>query len=493
MERRQRKRLMDHREAPLLEALRRHVEGRALPFHVPGHRMGRYLNEVCQSGQSLKPLLAYDLTELDGLDNLHYPDPGGPIGMAQQLAADAYGVQETLFLVNGSTVGNLAMILSLCRPGDTVLMQRNVHQSLIHAAIMGNLRVEWIFPTWNGDWQVPGPVTVDAVKAAIERVPDAKAVVLTHPSYYGQAHPIGRCVNLAHQYDIPVLVDEAHGAHFAFSDLCPLSAVEAGADMVVQSAHKTLPALTMGAWLHLQGGRVNSEDVRSWLRMLQTSSPSYLVMASLDFARREMALHGAGKIRQTAEQVSLLARQLEAYGFIYTVGGPGEWDPLRIMIGWPGLDGEALKHELQSEGVFVELSHNRGVLFMFGAGWREDERSALERRLGKLVERLRNRQETNRLNENKSIYQLCDIYSKACVPACLMAEAARLPKQKLPLHLAGGRIAAALLVPYPPGVPLVMPGEVIDQGLIELMREQLTAGADIHGVDKRGCIEVLTE
>src|SRR5690606_155051 len=228
--------------------------------------------------------LQYDQTELSGLDDLHYPE--GAIREAQELLADAYGAERSFFLVNGSTTGNLAMIHAVCKEGDRVLVQRNSHKSIFHAMELAKLRPVYLTPEWGEASQSAEGISLATVKEAIRQYPESTALILTYPNYYGMAGTeIKEIINYSHQFNIPVLVDEAHGAHLLAGGLFPQSALTYGADAVVQSAHKTLPAMTMGSFLHIRGERISINRISKYLRIFQSSSPSYLIMASLDDAR----------------------------------------------------------------------------------------------------------------------------------------------------------------------------------------------------------------
>ncbi|WP_332603930.1 aminotransferase class I/II-fold pyridoxal phosphate-dependent enzyme, partial [Bacillus sp. S1(2024)] len=308
---------------PLYKALIQHARRNSHSFHVPGHHNGDVFFDDAKS--IFDPLLTIDVTELAGLDDLHHPS--GVIKEAQELASQLYGSVESFFLVNGTTVGNLAMILSVCEPGDTILVQRNCHKSVFHAVDLSGAEPVYLAPDVDSAMHVPTHVPLGTIKEALEAYPGAKGLVLTNPTYYGhsadlteiitEAHHYGIPVLVdeahgahfilgepfpvsalkmgadivviiteAHHYGIPVLVDEAHGAHFILGEPFPVSALKMGADIVVQSAHKTLPAMTMGSYLHLNSScRINRDRVAEYLNRLQSSSPSYPIMASLDIAR----------------------------------------------------------------------------------------------------------------------------------------------------------------------------------------------------------------
>ncbi len=270
---------------PLFDALCKHSNPNPISFHVPGHKSGTIFNQ--QQNNYYQEILRIDATELSGLDDLHSPE--GVIKEAEELLADLYQVKKSFFLVNGSTVGNLAMILSVCEKDDVILVQRNCHKSVLNALKLAKAHPVFIDPDYNQDWKTATGVSKEIVERAISLYPQAKALCLTYPNYYGMVYDLKSIIELAHVHHIPVLVDEAHGPHFILGDPFPETAIQLGADMVVHSAHKTLPAMTMGSYLHINSNRINSDKVRDYLQMLQSSSPSYVIMASLDLARNYLA------------------------------------------------------------------------------------------------------------------------------------------------------------------------------------------------------------
>jgi arginine/lysine/ornithine decarboxylase len=224
---------MNQTQYPLYEALLQHTQKKPISFHVPGHKSGQVFQT--EAASIFQPLLSIDLTELTGMDDLHSPD--GPILEAEKLLADLYQVKESFFLVNGSTAGNLAMIMAACEEDQIVLVQRNCHKSVLHAIQLSKAKPIFLEPEYETDWRIAASVHYDTVKEALQLYPEAKALILTYPNYYGIAYDIKPMIELAHRQDIPVLVDEAHGAHFIIGEPFPPSSAAFGADIIVQSAH----------------------------------------------------------------------------------------------------------------------------------------------------------------------------------------------------------------------------------------------------------------
>ncbi len=291
---------LDPHRAPLYEAVIAHASKGAVSFHVPGHKSAK--GAAGAGSDTLSGVMSIDFTEIAGLDDLHHPQ--GAIMEAQQLAAQCFGADATFFLVGGSTVGNMAMILSVCEPGELLLVQRNVHKSVIHGLMLAGARAVFLPPRRDTQTVQLVGVEPEAVSKALDLYPEAKGILVSNPNYYGLGMELKQLAELAHRHDKPLLVDEAHGAHYGFHPLLPASAISCGADVVVQSTHKMLSAMTMGAMLHVKGNRVEQGLLRQRLVMLQSSSPSYPIMASLDLSRMQMHTAGRESIQRGLEAVN---------------------------------------------------------------------------------------------------------------------------------------------------------------------------------------------
>ncbi|HEY8341610.1 MAG TPA: aminotransferase class I/II-fold pyridoxal phosphate-dependent enzyme [Calditerricola sp.] len=452
-----------HARAPLFEALVRHARRARGWFHVPGHRGGPGFDP--RARHWFAPLLRLDVTELPGLDDLHQPE--GVIAEAQALAAEAFGAEETFFLVGGSTVGNLAMVWATCRPGDKILVARNSHKSVFHAVRLAGAVPVVLAPRYAARWDVPVGVDADLLDRALHAHPDAKAVLVTNPTYYGMAVDVAALTEVAHARGVPLLVDEAHGAHFAFTPGAPPTALASGADAVVQSAHKTLGAMTMGAYLHVQGNRIDRHRLREALRMLQTSSPSYPVLASLDLARRHAVLHGRAAFAHAAEQARCLRARIHRFEGL-AAPDPAhpepDWaafDPLKVLVHLEpklrraGGTGYALADHLARAGVYVELADPVNVLLLLTAGTEKAEVERVEEVLAAWVQELLSRAPAEGLS---------DVSDRLPPPVYPPVSVVSVPPEgaqvtAVPLEAAVGLVSAEMIVPYPPGVPAVLPGE----------------------------------
>lgn len=460
---------MKQTRTPLFDQLIKHNQKSPISFHVPGHKFGEVF---LGKGQSFfSDILKLDATEITGLDDLHSPE--GVILEAEELLADLYRTQKSFFLINGSTVGNLSMILSAINENDLVLVQRNSHKSIMNGIKLAKAIPVFISPDFNEEYKVAGGLNIDDIKSAINQYPDAKALILTYPNYYGLTYDLKSIIDLAHTHDIPVLVDEAHGVHFIAGDSFPQSAVELGADIVVQSAHKTLPAMTMGAFLHFQSSLVSRDKLQFYLQALQSSSPSYPLMASLDLARSYLGTY-------SREDLTYLSGEIESFrstvNNIETIRLLNQGDPLKITIQATGtLSGFELQRILESQGVFTELADPYNVLCVLPLLKRGMKHRWLEAADSLAVAALSIPKERS-ISENHFIKN----YAISTL-AVGYKEMERQETEVIPLDASAGRICAESIIPYPPGIPLCLPGEVVKEEDLQTISYLRNKGAKIQG------------
>ncbi|MGA5692539.1 aminotransferase class I/II-fold pyridoxal phosphate-dependent enzyme [Cytobacillus pseudoceanisediminis] len=477
---------MNHEQTPLWDQLKKHASHQPVSFHVPGHKNGQLA--VVEGADYFKEILKLDATELSGLDDLHSPE--GVILEAQKLLADLYGVPKSFFLINGSTSGNLAMVMSAAKENETVLVQRNCHKSILNGITLAKAKPVFLAPEFNEEWGVAGGVALETVKEAIRQYPEAKALILTYPNYYGMVFNLESIIMYAHDHGVPVLVDEAHGAHLIGGDSFPASAVQLQADLVVQSAHKTLPAMTMGAYLHFNSRFIKEERVSKYLGILQSSSPSYPIMASLDLARAYLAsfsgkdeealLEKAGRFRKNLSKI----KGIKVLNFEHKNG-----DPLKVTIqSAAALSGFELQTLLEKHGVFTEMADPYNVLFVLPL-LKNDMDYPFERVIQCLEEELRSFGPAGRHEKIP--------FSKRPV-SCLSLEQKeqdRCTIKTVALEEAVGKICAQQVTPYPPGIPLLFPGEVIEGEDIASIRFQIRAGARFQNGENinKGSINVYQD
>ncbi|HZG60897.1 MAG TPA: aminotransferase class I/II-fold pyridoxal phosphate-dependent enzyme [Anoxybacillus sp.] len=459
-------------QTPLYTALKHHSLSNPVSFHVPGHKYGTVFTDMGK--EDYKYLLHIDVTELSGLDDLHQPE--SVIAEAQMLAAEFFGVQKTFFLVNGSTSGNLTMIFAACEENKKVIVQRNCHKSIINGLQLVGAEPIFISPEFDRDVCVASYVSYNTVKETIERHPDAVALILTNPNYYGMAIDLTEIVKLAHSYRIPVLVDEAHGAHFALGTPFPKTAVACGADLVVQSAHKTLPAMTMGSYLHFNSQLVDEEKVKYFLQVFQSSSPSYPIMASLDLARNYLANLSQEDINQISEQIQHfkgLLKEIDCITVVESTDPVITTDLLKITVQTrSALSGYQLQSLLEKEGIFTELADPFNVLFVYPLALLKNFKEISK----KIKHALRG------IQYDPSYINLLLPYTLPLVSQSYSYKKLKnLPKKVVSLENAEGLIAAEMLIPYPPGIPILFIGEMITKEHIELINYLKHSGSRFQG------------
>ncbi|MBC5826034.1 MAG: aminotransferase class I/II-fold pyridoxal phosphate-dependent enzyme [Candidatus Eremiobacteraeota bacterium] len=494
---------LKQKNTPYFDALLDYVEAGTVSFHTPGHKQGTGMHPRMRDviGRSV---LGIDLTQVRGLDDLNQPD--GPIREAELLAAQAYGSDHSYFLINGSTAGNQAMLMTALRPGDTVLLPRNSHKSALSALIMSAARPVYMKPEVDADLHVDHCVTLATVSASLDANPQAKAVFITSPTYYGATADISGIRQAVHARGKLLLVDEAWGPHLHFHPELPPSATSVKADACVNSTHKLLAAMSQSSLLHTCGSGLDHGRLRSTLRIFQSTSPSLVLLASLDVARMQMATQGKELLGRTLALARHARRRLNQIAGLFCmgveqVGRPGiaGYDETRIVItvkglGYTGYEAEQILR--MRYNVQVELADLFNVVALITIGDTEES-----------VERLINAvKELGREDRAIDIYSPTGIlerrrkkqsFGMPPIPeVCVTPREAFLSDHvEVPLRTSAGRICAEVVTPYPPGIPILCPGERITRESIEYLRLELKAGAHIQGpVDtKLRSIRVLPE
>jgi len=465
--------------APIFEALQNYINEGTIPFHVPGHKQGRGLPEFVDFvGENV---LKIDLTCLPDTDNIC--NAFGPIKEAEELAAEIYGADKAFFLVNGTTSGIQAMIMSVCKQGEKIIIPRNAHKSAIGGLILSGATPIYIEPELHQEFGIAMCITPESVERALTRHPDAKAVFVVYPIYYGATADLQEIVKIAHSYGIPVIVDEAHGGHLRFHPSLPMSAIEAGADLVASSTHKLAGSMTQSSMLLLQGSLINPAAVKAVMNLTQTTSPSYVLLSSLDLARKQLALRGrelmdtvlslAQKVR---DEVSLIrGYRLMGENIIGQFGCIGV-DPTKITINVTelGMSGYQMEKLLRSRyKIQAELSDLYNVVFIVTIGDTEETIMTL-------------------INALKEIAGGCapDKVVRFCPPLPAIPEVAVTPREafynetrSVPLREAVGEISAESIMAYPPGIPLICPGERITQEIIDYVQILKHENADLQGTE----------
>ena len=466
------------------EQIRKLTENK-IPMHMPGHK--RNLRPV--------PGLPYgiDITEIDGADDLHAAE--GILCEAMKRTAGLYGSRRTWYLVGGSTAGILAGIRAAIPWGSEIIAARGCHRSVCHAIELSGFKVNWIYPQQDPVYGFPLSISPEEIRQCLRRHPNTAGVVITSPTYEGILSDVRRIAAICHRAEIPLIVDEAHGAHLGLFEEGGFArgAVLQGADLVVQSAHKTLPALTQTGFLHLSGNCIDEREVERQLGIFETSSPSYPLMASLDGCTELLLKEGRGLFADWGARLDRFAQATEGLRcieiFDRSLRGRRdvfELDRSKIVIGFggSGLNGaEAAKILRTAYGIETEMSGPEYVLAMTGCG---DSDENLEKLAGALRELDRKLWEKQSTEEGSSA---ADAPSWKPVPASGAAltafEASLQPWSEVPLEESADRISAEYLYAYPPGIPFLVPGEYITQEHIDYLTELERCGVRVH--HSRGC------
>lgn len=436
-------------------------------WHTPGHKDGAYTWPEWR--EFLGPALPLDQTEVPGLDNLARPT--GAIAAAQERAARFYGAARTFFLVNGASVGLIAVILATCRPGDEVLLPRYAHRAVFNALILSGARPVYLETPWLEAPSLPLGVPPANLAVALQEHPGARLLLLVHPTYEGIVPRTGELVNLAHDRGLPVLVDAAHGAHFGLDPALPPSPLDLGADYVVQSTHKTMGALTQAAMLHLRE-EAPAAGVAAALNLLQTTSPSYILMASLDLARLLAEEQGRRDWGRAVARAMMARERLAQAGLPplapAAVTGPAAsgLDVTRLVLPTAALgsNGQAVAAALRRAGQEVELAGGDYILFIITPGDGEEKIEALLAALLSLPRPAG--PPAGVVVSGKKLAPPAGIPEVALTPR----EAWLAPHRELPLKEAAGKIAAELIAPCPPGIALAVPGEVLTPAILDRLQ-----------------------
>ncbi|SFE56282.1 aminotransferase class I/II-fold pyridoxal phosphate-dependent enzyme [Alteribacillus iranensis] len=463
------------KQAPLYDALRSYEQSNRTSLHVPGHKDGRVFDPIGTAHFS--EVMKIDTTHSKGIDDLHHPQDF--IAEAQRLAAETFRADHTYFLVGGSTVGNMSTALTLCRPGDKILVQRNMHKSVFHGLMIAGARPIFIAPSMEATTKVAKMSDISFIKQALEDHPDAKGVWITNPNYYGMHQDMTSLARFCHEREIPLIVDEAHGAHFGLIDEVPPSALSQGADLVVQSTHKMLPAMTMASMLHVQSTFIDRERLSQVLGMVQSTSPSYPLLASLDLARRYIATQGAVQLKDTVKRLEkerrVLSCQLQKLSIWSGSEGVDHMDPLKWIISCEGVTGYQLLDMFYEEGCTAEISDPRNICFLFSLSESEEDIKKVVTAINTIDKKLQNMSQWAEVSsldmelfaEEGTIHQ----------PEMPMSEAFHSKRKQVPLKHAVGEICAETVLPYPPGIPLLTPGEKIITKHVKAINKLKETGA----------------
>ncbi|MEA2359332.1 MAG: arginine decarboxylase [Solirubrobacteraceae bacterium] len=473
--------MIEQPAAPYLDAVIGYGARGPGRFHVPGHKGGPGADPGLRFGVGERALWLDIPQDIWGVDLGPSPTP---YEEAERLAAEAHGAARTWFLTNGATQGNHALALALAPLGARVVAQRNSHASLVDGLVLSGGVPAFVPPAYDAELGMAHGVEPAALERALAAAPDARAAFIVSPTYYGMAADVAGCVEVAHAAGVPLVADQSWGPHFGFHDALPPSALAQGADAVLTSTHKIAGALTQAAMLHVgRGGRVDAGAVARAIRLVRSTSPSSLLLASLDGARRQLALHGEQLLHETLQAIDAARTKLAGIPSIALVdsafvGRPGVagYDPLRIVLdvretGRTGYEvADALR---RSYDVNAELATQATVVFVVGIAERAETLLRLAGDVEEVVKRIAREGSTAAI-----VQPPASLHNEMAVPP---RDAFLGPAEEVAVDAAVGRVSCESIAGYPPGIPALLPGERITAETVSYLRELVASGARLHG------------
>jgi arginine/lysine/ornithine decarboxylase len=469
---------------PLVEGVLKYIKEKNVPFCMPGHKSGIGFLETQQGKELYKNLIKTDITEVDGLDNLHHAE--GIIKESQQLLSEYYGSEKSYFLVNGSTSGNLVMIFSAFDEGDKIIVERNCHRSIFNAIIMRKLKPVYIKNKIHSEYDAPFPLDKERLLYTMTKNKDAKGIIVTYPNYYGICIDLPYVIKIAKEFGMKVLVDAAHGAHFGACKLLPENPLRLGANMAVMSAHKTLPSLTQTAFLHV-GRDIDISKVDFYVSAFLSTSPSYMLLCSMDYARFYIKEYGERKYEELIKLCMYNRKKINNLGKFYILGQDDlrdisvnqgvdtnnyNIDLTRYILNVPkGYCGHKLLKYLRSNKIQAEMSDSRNVVLIFSLFNNQND-------FQKLYIALKNCD----MDDLKVEYIHLIDYD---MPIAIMYPYEIMDRKRtiIDLRESEGKVSAVAIVPYPPGIPIIMPGEEIGLNTISVIEYYLQADVTVLGIN----------
>ncbi|MBN2876219.1 MAG: aminotransferase class I/II-fold pyridoxal phosphate-dependent enzyme, partial [Bacilli bacterium] len=465
------------KKTPFFTKLKQYGQKNVAPFDVPGHKLGKIPNDLLRyTGPKIFEL---DSNSPIGLDHLNKPT--GVIKDSEALMAEACGAERAYFITNGTTIGILAMIMTVCKAKDKIILPRNVHKSVINGLILSGAIPVFIKPNIDTNLGIANDISLNTVQEAIQENPDAKAIFVINPTYFGVVSDLKGIVQLAHDNDMSVVVDEAHGAQFYFSKSLPQAAMDSGADISALSMHKTAGSFTQSSVILCQGTRIDHHRLRASLNMLQSTSPSSLLMASLDVARKTMYFQGEKRI----EKVLMLAKEtrnklnqvpgiqvMDKDYFLSNHSFGFDETKLIIKVSDLGLSGFEVYQMMRKLGnVQLELAESHIVLAVLTIGTTRQHLEKLVQGFKKLSEKYYKQRDI--LEKIEFEYQFPEPYTRP-------RDAYHAPNKVITLDEAVGEIAAEQVMIYPPGIPILIPGEIISESVINEIKFYMRKGSALQ-------------
>ena len=481
--------MSNQEKMPFVEALESYKEQHFVPFHTPGHKIGVEAPQLLKNWMG--PALPYDLGVMYALDDLHEPER--ELKEAQDLTAELYGADCCWFSINGTTALIEAMIMGTVGPDEIIIIPREAHRSVISGLVLSGAKPVYMGCDFDERWGIPLGVSLENAIKSMDTYPEAKAILLVYPNYYGVGIDIVNIIQEAHKRGLIVLVDEAHGPHLPFSESLPIEAIEAGADLVAQSTHKSVGSLTQTSWLLGQGKKFDKRRITQMHQMLQSTSPNYIFLASLDMARHQLATAGNDLVSRAVELSVYLREELNKISGIATMEYTDiqerviNYDCTKVLIDAKelGLTGVAFERMLREHHIEVELVQAHHVLVLITIGDTKESVTALIKAVQAVSEKvLRTFKEFNNTEEE----QLQDISKdSALLPAPIVRITPRnamyANREQVPLKEALHRIAGETIAYYPPGIPCVAVGEEISASVLQYIENRKALGFVPNGAD----------
>ena len=453
----------------IIDELKKVVDDDLISFHVPGHKLGKLYDKLNYT-HILEKIYKMDTTEIPGTDNLHSPED--IIKRSQERASQAFKSDKTYFLINGSTCGIQAAIMALCPPKSKIIVNRDCHQSVINSCILGDINPVYIKSSIDKDTNILKGIDINDAIDVIDNNKDAKALILTYPTYYGMTYDLKTICDYAHSHNIAVIIDEAHGAHLGLSDKLPKTALEQGADIVIQSTHKTLPAFTQSSMIHTRGKMIDENKLMSILKIIESSSPSYLLMSSLELAVDIYDKHGKDLMSNLIDNINKFKNSFKDNKDI-EIYNTSDATKIFISATGMGLIGYELETILREEyNIQVELSNYYGSLLICTIGNEDKDFKCLETALNEII------------NKHKSDKQIDGINYPNNIPVQKLTprEAFYKDKKSVKIYESIDKICGEYIIPYPPGISLTSPGEVITKEIIDYILFCNKKGMNVSGL-----------
>ena len=474
---------------PFVEALESYKKQHFVPFHTPGHKIGVEAPQLLKDWMG--PALPYDLGVMYALDDLHEPE--GELKEAQDLTAQLYGADYCWFSINGTTALIEAMIMGTVGPDETIIIPREAHRSVISGLVLSGAKPVYMDCQFDERWGIPLGVSLNDAVKTMDANPEAKAILLVYPNYYGVGVDIVNIVKEAHKRGMIVLVDEAHGPHLPFSKNLPIEAIAAGADLVAQSTHKSVGSLTQTSWLLGQGERLNKRRITQMHQMLQSTSPNYIFLASLDMARHQLAIVGEDLVSRTVELSLYLRKELDKIPGITTMEYRDieervvNYDCTKVLIDAKelGLTGVAFERMLREHRIEVELVQAHHVLVLITIGDTKESITALIQAVQAISDTVLSKSHESNNTKDENLQNLSK--HSAVLPEPIVRVTPRnamyANREQVRLQDALHRIAGETIAYYPPGIPCVAVGEVISESVLQYIENRKALGYVPNGAD----------